>query len=45
MRAFQSTCVGRHDFPKALADFMLRRWFTLDTRDRRAIRKGFRSRY
>ena len=44
MRAFQSTYIGRHDFPKTLPDFSLRQWFTLDARDRRAIRKAFRSR-
>jgi hypothetical protein len=42
---FQSTLVGRHDFPKSLPDFLLRRWFTFNDRDRRAIRKAFRSRY
>ena len=45
MRAFQSTYVGRTDFPKALPDFLLRQWFTLNARDRRAIRKAFRSRH
>jgi hypothetical protein len=45
MRAFQSPYVGRHDFPKFLPDFMLRRWFTLTARDRHSIRKTFRSRY
>ena len=45
MRAFQSIYVGRHDFPKALPDFLLKRWFTLDSRDRHAIRKAFRSRF
>ena len=45
MRAFQSIYVGRHDFPKVLPDFLLKRWFTLDSRDRHAIRKAFRSRY
>jgi hypothetical protein len=44
MRAFQSTYVGRNDFPKSLPDFLLRQWFTLNARDRRAIRKTFRSR-
>jgi hypothetical protein len=44
VRVFQSTYVGRHDFPKTLPDFLLRQWFTLDARDRRAIRKAFRSR-
>ena len=43
MRAFQSTYVGRHDFPKSLPDFLLQRWFTFNDRDRRAIRKAFRS--
>jgi hypothetical protein len=45
MRAFQSTYVGRHDFPKSLPDFLLQQWFTLSTRDRNAIRKEFRSRH
>src|SRR6266478_2519419 len=45
MQAFQSTYVGRRDFPKFLPDFMLRRWFTLSARDRHSIRKTFRSRY
>jgi hypothetical protein len=45
MRAFQSTYVGRHGFPKSLPDFLLRQWFTLDDRDRNAIRKAFRSRH
>src|SRR5271157_5270392 len=36
--------VGRNDFPKTLPDFLLRQWFTLNARDRRAIRKAFRSR-
>jgi Domain of unknown function (DUF4158) len=45
MRAFQSTYVGRNDFPKSLPDFLLRQWFTLNARDRRTIRKTFRSRY
>ena len=44
MRVFQSTYVGRNDFPKTLPDFLLRQWFTLNARDRRAIRKAFRSR-
>jgi hypothetical protein len=39
MRAFQSTYIGRNDFPKSLPDFLLRQWFTLNARDRRAIRK------
>ena len=45
MRAFQSTYVGRNDFPKSLPDFLLQQWVTLNTRDRRAIRKAFRSRH
>ena len=45
MRVFQSTYVGRHDFPKTLPDFLLRQWFTPGARDRRAIRKAFRSRH
>jgi len=45
MRVFQSTYVGRHDFPKSLPDFLLQQWFTLNDRDRRAIRKAFRSRH
>jgi hypothetical protein len=45
VRAFQSTYVGRHDFPKSLPDFLLQQWFTLNDRDRRAIRKAFRSRH
>ena len=45
MRVFQSTYVGRHDFPKSLPDFLLQRWFTFNDRDRRAVRKAFRSRY
>jgi len=44
MRAFQSTYIGRNDFPKSLPDFLLQQWFTLNPRDRRAIRKAFRSR-
>lgn len=44
MRVFQSTYVGRNDFPKSLPDFLLQQWFTLNARDRRAIRKAFRSR-
>jgi hypothetical protein len=36
MRAFQSTYVGRNDFPKSLPEFLLRQWFTLNARDRRA---------
>jgi hypothetical protein len=45
MRAFQSTCVGRHNFPKFLPDYLLRRWFTLNAGDRHCIGKTFRSRY
>ena len=45
MRAFQSIYVDRHDFPEVLPDFLLKRWFTLDSRDRHTIRKAFRSRY
>ena len=45
MRVFQSTYVGRHDFPKSLPDFQLQQWFMFNERDRRAIRKAFRSRH
>src|SRR6266851_2923886 len=45
MRVFQATYLGRHDFPKTLPDFLLQQWFTLNERDRRAIRKAFRSRH
>ena len=45
MRVFQATYVGRHDFPRTLPDFLLQQWFTLNERDRRAIRKAFRSRH
>jgi hypothetical protein len=45
MRAFQSSYIGRHDFPKSLPDYLLRQWFTLNSRDRSAIRKAFRSRH
>jgi hypothetical protein len=45
VRVFQSMYVGRHDFPKSLPDFLLQQWFTLNDRDRRAIRKAFRSRH
>jgi hypothetical protein len=45
VRTFQSTYVGRHDFPKSLPDFLLQQWFTLNDRDRRATRKAFRSRH
>jgi Domain of unknown function (DUF4158) len=45
MRAFQSAYIGRHDFPSRVSEFELRQWFTFDVRDRRSIRKAFRSRY
>jgi hypothetical protein len=45
MRAFQAAYIGRHEFPKNLSEFELRQWFTFDERDRRCIRKAFRSRY
>jgi hypothetical protein len=45
MRAFQAASIGRHEFPKNLSEFELRQWFTFDERDRRGIRKAFRSRY
>jgi Domain of unknown function (DUF4158) len=45
VRVFQSTYIGRHDFPKSLPDFLLQQWFTFNDRDRRAIRKAFRSRH
>jgi hypothetical protein len=45
MRAFQSTYFGSNNFPQSLPDFLLRQWFTLTARDRRAIRKAFRSRH
>jgi hypothetical protein len=45
MRGFQSAYIGRHEFPKALAEFELRPWFTFDARVRHEIRKAFRSRY
>jgi hypothetical protein len=45
VRVFQSTYVGRHDFPKSLPDFLLQQWFTLNDCDRRAIREAFRSRH
>jgi hypothetical protein len=45
MRAFQSAYLGRHEFPSRLGEFELRQWFTFDIRDRRIIRKAFRSRY
>jgi Domain of unknown function (DUF4158) len=45
MRAFQSTYIGRNDFPQSLPDFLLRQWFTLNACDRRTIRKTFRSRH
>jgi hypothetical protein len=44
MRAFQLAYIGRHEFPKHLSEFELRRWLTFDVRDRRCIRKAFRSR-
>jgi TnpA family transposase len=45
MRAFQSAYLGRHEFPSHLGEFELRQWFTFDVRDRRTIRRAFRSRY
>jgi TnpA family transposase len=45
MRPFQSAYIGRHDFPKGLGEFELRQWFTFDIRERRSIRKAFRSRH
>ena len=45
MRAFQAAYIGRHEFPKNLSEFELQQWFTFDERDRRGIRKAFRSRY
>jgi hypothetical protein len=45
MRPFQSAYIGRHDFPRGLGEFELRQWFTLSIRDRRSIRKAFRSRH
>jgi hypothetical protein len=45
VRLIQSTYVGRHDFPKSLPDFLLQQCFTFNDRDRRAIRKAFRSRH
>ena len=45
MRPFQSAYIGRHDFPKGLGEFELRQWFTFDVRDRRSIRRAFRSRH
>jgi len=35
VRVFQSTYVGRHDFPKSLPDFLLQQWFTLNEREYR----------
>jgi TnpA family transposase len=45
MRPFQSAYIGRHDFPKGLGEFELRQWFTFGIRERRDIRKAFRSRH
>jgi len=45
MRGFQSAYLGHHAFPPRLSEYELRRWFTFDARDRRDIRKAFRSRY
>jgi hypothetical protein len=45
MRAFQAAYTGRHEFPKNLSEFEPRQWFTFDERDRRCIRKAFRSHY
>jgi Domain of unknown function (DUF4158) len=45
VHVLQSTYVGRHDFSKSLPDFLLQQWFTLNDRDRRVIRKAFRSRH
>ena len=45
MRGFQSAYIGRHEFPKRLAEFELRQWFTFDARVKHEIRKSFRSRY
>jgi len=45
MRPFQSAYIGQHDFPKGLGEFELRQWFTFGVRDRRCIRKAFRSRH
>ena len=43
MRPFQSAYLGQHDFPKDLGEIELRQWFTFGVRDRRSIRKAFRS--
>jgi len=45
MRPFQSAYIGRHNFPKGFGEFELRQWFTFDVRDRRSMRKAFRSRH
>jgi hypothetical protein len=45
MRPFQSAYIGRHEFPRGLGEFELRQWFTFGVRDRRVIRKAFRSRH
>jgi hypothetical protein len=45
MRGFQSAYIGRHEFPKQLAEFELRHWFTFDAWVRREIRLSFQSRY
>jgi hypothetical protein len=45
MRPFQSAYIGRHDFPRGLGEFELRQWLTFSIRDRRSIRKAFRSRH
>jgi hypothetical protein len=45
MRAFQAAYIGRHEFPINLSEFEMRQWFTFDERDRRGIRRAFRSRY
>ena len=45
MRPFQTAYIGRHEFPKGLGEFELRQWFTFGARDRRTIRKTFRSKH
>jgi hypothetical protein len=45
MRPFQSAYIGGHEFPKGLGEFELRQWFTFGARDRRTIRKTFRSKH
>jgi hypothetical protein len=45
MRALQAAYIGRHEFQKNLIECELRQWFTFDERERRGIRKAFRSRY